>query len=635
MGEGKEHFYGFVSSASGSSANGNPGLSRSNYKTTEGPLPGFDFTSDDLLSSYDYNKKQNFTDHYVAPSRLGNSSADSYMSNMRSDRQFRESRTAKPYANEQLQEEDSRYNEVIGTVERTMKKYADNLLKVLDGMSSRLSQLELVNERLERSIGEMRADMEHDHNETGERFRMLENHLREVHRTVQIMRDKQEIAEAQTELAKLQLARKESSSNLHGSEDKSLASSTLSEVKQDHTFQPQNVQAQHRSSHPALPALPALPAPQQPSPSHSLPMPTPEQCQPSLSQQQQPAQGNMMQQSPVTPFPQVVQSQQQPNVMVMQPYPPQQPQQQGQIQQVSQGPQIAQLPYAPQPPVPQTQNLQYTNQPPHIQNVSNQSSQPHVQRTHAPQMAQLQPQSQLQLQPQPQMQLQPLSQQTHLSQQAHMRPNVYPGQTHGASPEAFSYASENANQQTQPPYQVGSSEASTYNYGSPAHFIQPSSQGQLTMQLPRPQLNQGVSQTSDGGSASSALVPLPAGHPMHGFSAYNLPPRPPSGPYGVAFSVGPQANPFPGAYTRFPSPQQAQQYAQPSANAVPNTGGGHLPSTRAFDELIEQVAGMGFSRDQIRSVIQRLTESGQPVDMNSVLDRLNNTTGPSQRGWYN
>ncbi|KAH9329622.1 hypothetical protein KI387_001730, partial [Taxus chinensis] len=623
-----------------SSANGNPGLSRSNYKPTEGSSTVFDFTQDDLLSNYDHNKKQNFTDgRYISPSRLGNSSTDSYM-NSRSDR-LRESRTAKPYANEQLQEDDSRYNEVIGTVERTMKKYADNLLKVLDGMSNRLSQLELINERLERSVGEMRADMEHDHNETGERFRILENHIREVHRTVQILRDKQEIAEAQTELAKLQLARKESTNNLHGSEDKPPGSSSLSEVKQENTFQSQNVQAQHRSSHPALPALPA---PQQPIPSHSLPMPTREQCQPSSPQMQQPAQVSTMQQSPVMPFPQQVAQFPQPtNVMVMQPYYQQQPQQQGQIPQVPQGPQTAQVPHTSQPAAaaPQTQNLPYSNQPTHIQNISNQSSQPYVQRSHAQQLPQLQPQpqSQLQLQPQlqPQMQIQPPPQQPHLSQQAHMRPSIYSGQAHGGSSEAFSYASENANQQAQPPYQGGSSgissEASVYNYGNPAHIIQPSSQGQLTMQSPRPQLNQGLSQTGDSGSASSALVPLPPGHPMHGFSAYNLPPRPSSSPYGVPFSVGPQANPFPGAYMRL-SPQQAQQYAHPSGNVTPNISG-HLPSTHAFDDLVEQVAGMGFSRDQVRGAIQRVSENGQPVDMNSVLDRLNNTTGQSQRGWYN
>uniref|UniRef100_A0A0C9RUW1 TSA: Wollemia nobilis Ref_Wollemi_Transcript_12083_2495 transcribed RNA sequence n=1 Tax=Wollemia nobilis TaxID=56998 RepID=A0A0C9RUW1_9CONI len=635
LGEGKENFLGFAPSGSSNppSVNGNPSISRSGYKVTEGSAPGFDFSSEDILSSYEYNKKQNFSDgHYVAPSRLSNFPSDSYLNSSRSDR-FRESRTAKPYANEQSQEDDNRYNEIVGTVERTMKKYADNLLKVLDGMSNRLMQLELVNERLERSVGEMRADMAEDHKENGERFRMLEDHVHEVHRTIQILRDKQEIAEAQTELAKLQLARKESSSNFQSPEDKTLTSSTLSEVKKEHAFQPQNVQAQLRSSNPAFPALPALPAPPQSSPSPSLPMPAREQCQSLLPQQQQPAQVSMVQQSPVTSFPlqQVAQLPQQPNVMLMQPY---YPQQQGQIQPVPQAPQAGQVPHIqqqpPQPAVaapPQVQNLPYGCQPQHIQNIPNQSSQ-HVQRPQIQQMPRLQSQPP----PQTQMQPQPLSQQPHLPQQAQMRPNIYSGQTHGVPPEAFAYAPETGQHQTQAPYQGGPSsipsEASMYNYGGPPQIIQPSSQGQVSIQSHRPQYP-----PSDSSNASSALVPPPVGHPMHGYSAYNSPPRPAPSPYGVPFSGAPQTTPFPGAYMRFPSAQQ--QYAHPSGNAVPNTSGGHLPSSHAFDDLVEQVATMGFSRDQVRVTIQQLTESGQPVDMNSVLDRLNNSPGPSQRGWYN
>lgn len=631
-GEGKEHFFTSTltgSSNSQSSANGNPAISRSGYKAAEGSVSRFDFSSDDILSNYDYGKKQNFSDgHHVAPSRMSNSSTDAYMTSSRSDR-FWEPKSVKQFANEQMQDDDNLYNEVVATVERTMKKYADNLLKVLEGMSGRLAQLELVNQRLERSVEDMRADVAHNHSEADERFRFLDNHIREVHRAVQILRDKQEIAEAQTELVKLQLARKESSNNLHGSEDKSHASSSLSEGKQEHTFQPQSIQSQHR---PSLPALPALPSPQHLSSPHP-PGPNSDQCQASL-QQQQPAQAIMVQQSPVTSLPQqqAAQLQQQPNVMPVQSYYQQSPQQQGQLHQPPHAPQATQLPHMQQtlqPPPQQAQHLPYMNQPPHIHNISNQSVQPQVQR---PQVQQL-PQQQTQIQPQP------LTQQPHFQQQAQLRPNIYQGQTHGVSPESFSYTPETPNRQTQLSYQGVTSgipsEPSMYNYGSPSQTIQPSSQGPLHTQTLRPQHSQGGSQIGDNSNVSSSQVPLPPIHPMHGFSTYNLPPRPPTNPYG-AFSTGQQMNPFPGTYTRFPSPQQAQQYAQTTGNMVTNSGGGHLPSGHAYDDLIEQVAGMGFSRDQIRGVIQRLNESGQPVDMNVVLDRLNSgTAGPSQRGWYN
>lgn len=618
-GEGKEHFFTSTltgSSNSQSSANGNPAISRSGYKAAEGSVSRFDFSSDDILSNYDYSKKQTFSDgHHVAPSRMSNSSTDAYMTSSRSDR-FWEPKNLKQFANQQMQEDDNLYSEVVATVERTMKKYADNLLKVLEGMTGRLAQLELVNQRLERSVEEMRADVAHNHSEADERFRFLDNHIQEVHKAVQILRDKQEIAEAQTELVKLQLARKESSNNLHGSEDKSHASSSLSEGKQEHTFQPQSIQSQLR---PSLPALPALPSPQYLATPHP-PVPNSDQCQ-TPPQQQQPAQANMVQQSPVTSLPQqqAGQLQQIPNVMPMQSYYQQSPQQQGQIHQSPHAPQATLLPHIQQSlqlPPQQSQHLPYINQPPHIHNIPNQSVQPQVQRSQVQQL----PQQQTQIQPQS------LSQQPHFQQQAQLRPNIYQGQTHGVSPEAFSYQGVTSGI---------SSEPSMYNYGSPSQTIQPSSQGPLHTQTLRPQLSQGGSQISDNSSVSSSQVPPPPIHPMHGFSTYNLPPRPLTNPYGT-FSTGPQMSPFPGTYTRFPSAQQAQQYAQTTGNMVSNSGGGHLPSGHAYDELVEQVAGMGFSGDQIRGVIQRLTENGQPVDMNTVLDRLNSSTaGPSQRGWYN
>ena len=53
-----------------------------------------------------------------------------------------------------------------------------------------------------------------------------------------------------------------------------------------------------------------------------------------------------------------------------------------------------------------------------------------------------------------------------------------------------------------------------------------------------------------------------------------------------------------------------------------------------YSELIEKLVSMGFRGDHAASVIQRMEESGQPVDFNAVLDRLNvQSSGGSQRGW--
>ena len=78
------------------------------------------------------------------------------------------------------QPEDSLNQEVIATVEKSMKKYADNLMRFLEGISSRLSQLELYCYNLDKSIGEMRSDLNRDHGEADAKLKSLEKHLQEV-----------------------------------------------------------------------------------------------------------------------------------------------------------------------------------------------------------------------------------------------------------------------------------------------------------------------------------------------------------------------------------------------------------------------------------------------------------------------
>lgn len=93
-----------------------------------------------------------------------------------------------------------------------------------------------------------------------------------------------------------------------------------------------------------------------------------------------------------------------------------------------------------------------------------------------------------------------------------------------------------------------------------------------------------------------------------------------------------------------PPPHVAQGGYPPSSASLQNPGGHNLmvrnPNQSQFvrnhpySELIEKLASMGFRGDLVASVIQRMEESGQPIDFNSVLDRLNvhGSVGP-QRGW--
>lgn len=78
------------------------------------------------------------------------------------------------------QPEDSFGQDVIATVEKSMKKYADNLMRFLEGISSRLSQLELYCYNLDKSIGEMRSDLVRDHGDQDSKLKSLEKHLQEV-----------------------------------------------------------------------------------------------------------------------------------------------------------------------------------------------------------------------------------------------------------------------------------------------------------------------------------------------------------------------------------------------------------------------------------------------------------------------
>jgi len=43
-----------------------------------------------------------------------------------------------------------------------------------------------------------------------------------------------------------------------------------------------------------------------------------------------------------------------------------------------------------------------------------------------------------------------------------------------------------------------------------------------------------------------------------------------------------------------------------------------------MEKVVDDVAAMGFSKEQVRGVVKKLTENGQSVDLNVILDRLMN-----------
>lgn len=77
--------------------------------------------------------------------------------------------------------EESSYSQgVTNTVENSMKKHTDNVTRFLEGISSRLSQLELYCYNLDKLIGEMHSDWVRDCGESDSKLRSLEKHIQEV-----------------------------------------------------------------------------------------------------------------------------------------------------------------------------------------------------------------------------------------------------------------------------------------------------------------------------------------------------------------------------------------------------------------------------------------------------------------------
>ncbi|XP_076899299.1 uncharacterized protein LOC143553136 isoform X2 [Bidens hawaiensis] len=240
-----------------------------------GSSKGFDFASDDILCSYeDYaNQEQSNGTH--------SDSAIAY-------KEFNKSRMARTsvFPNSSYSPPDDSGNQevIIMAVERSMKKHTDNVMRFLEGLSSRLSQLELYCYNLDKSIGEMRSDLTRDHGESDAKLKFLELHVQEVHRSVQILRDKQELADTQKELAKLQLAQKESSSSSSQQNDEG----TLTPDAKKKESSPESHGQQ----------LALVPAPQPQPQAYYIPGPAPPQGSQTQYPQSQPPQVNQTQYPP-------------------------------------------------------------------------------------------------------------------------------------------------------------------------------------------------------------------------------------------------------------------------------------------------------------------------------------------------
>ncbi|CAK7338134.1 unnamed protein product [Dovyalis caffra] len=76
--------------------------------------------------------------------------------------------------------DDSFNQDVVTTIEKSMKRHTDNIMCFLEGIGSRVSQLELCYYNLNKSIGEMRSDFVRDNKDADFKLKSLEKHVREV-----------------------------------------------------------------------------------------------------------------------------------------------------------------------------------------------------------------------------------------------------------------------------------------------------------------------------------------------------------------------------------------------------------------------------------------------------------------------
>ncbi|XP_009782976.1 uncharacterized protein LOC107816617 [Nicotiana tabacum] len=523
---------------------------------------GFNFGSDGILCSYeDYAANQDpsngtHSDPVIAP----NSAKEFHKSRMTRSSMFPAPAYSPP-------EESSFNQDMISTVEKTMKKYADNLMRFLEGISSRLSQLELYCYNLDKSIGEMRSDLVRDHGEADSKLKALEKHVQEVHRSVQILRDKQELAETQKELAKLQLAQKDSTSSSISQQNDEKNAQHLSDAKKsDNSPEGHGQQL-------------ALALPHQVAPQASLTNRPVEQPQQLPVQPPQPIPSQSMPQSQgyYLPSPQ----------MVNQQAPTQFPQ--GQYLSSDSQYRNPQMQVPPQPAPPQV------NQTPQVQSV------PQYQQQWAQQVPQQVQHSQI---PSMQQQARPTSPAVYPSYPP-SQPNPPPETAPNSMPMQVPFSGISQPVASRP-------EAMSYGYDRSGRPLQ--------QQPVAPHLKPSFGAVGDGYAANGAHPTLSPGNAYVMYDGEGTRGHPPPQPNFSQSGYPPSSFP----------PQNPQP--TPSANLMVRPP--QLVRNHPFKELIEKMVSMGYRADHVINVIQRLEESGQPVDFNAVLDRLNgHSSGGSQRGW--
>lgn len=375
----------------------------------------------------------------------------------------------------------------------------------------------------------------------------------QVHRSVQILRDKQELSETHKELAKIQLTQKESSSSVHSQQSEERASPPASGArKNDDTSDMHGQQL----------AL-ALPNQMSSQPSHPS-RPVEQRQQPTMAPQGiVPSQGYYIHPVQLSNVPSQMQ------------------QTHGQYL-----PSDSQYRTSPQPP--QTQ----VNQTP---------------QNHSPIQFQQQWSQQLSQQGQPQ-------------QQISLQSQVRPSPLAAYSPYMHGLAANPSTPETLPNSLSRKMSFSTISQPTTSH-PEAISFGYLGVSRPvQPQPPHQHLKATFGAQAGDGYVtsgPHPTLSPGNTYVMYD----------------GESGTPSHLPQSHIQQSNYSQNQQQPNATNL-MVRPPQIMRNNPYSELFEKLVSMGYRGDQVVTVIQRLEQSGQPVDFNVVLDRLNALSpGSSQRAW--
>lgn len=502
----------------------------------------YEFGSDDILSSYE--------DYPNPEASNGNHPVINTNNPAKVVQDFQKSRMANSSAfpaSSYSPLEESFKQDLAATVESTVKKYADNLMRFLEGISSRLSQLELYCYNLEKSIGEMRSELAHDNGEADSKLKFLEKHLQEVHRSVQILKDKQEFSETQKELAKIQLTQKESSSSVHSQQSEERASPTVSGARKN------NVTSDMHGQQLAL----ALPNQVSSQPSHPT-RPVEQRQLPEMAPQGiTPSQGYYLHSVQLSNIPSQMQ------------------QTHGQYLSTD-----SQYRTSPQPT--QTQ----VNQTPHNHSLTQY----------------------------PQQWSQQLSQQGQPQHQISLQSQVRPSPLAAYSPYMHGQAANPSTSETLP---NGMQRKMSFSGISQPTSSHPEAMSYGYLGVSRPVQHLKATFGAQPGDGYVTVGPQTTLSPGNTYLMYD----------------GESGTPLHLSQSHIQQSNYSQNQQQPNASN-PMVRPPQIMRNHPLGELFEKLVSMGYRGDQVVSVIQRLEQSGQPVDFNALLDRLKAlSSGSSQRAW--